>query len=130
MRGFIALISILIISAVLLLIALTSSHFGIFQSKMVLQKNQSSESYYLATACAEEALMKLKEDLGYRGDETLNINGNSCEILRIEGSGNKDRVIKASSSTHNFTEKIKIEINRVNPEMEMEIKSWREVANF
>jgi len=128
MRGYIALISILIISAVLVLIALSASHSGIGQSTMALQKNQSSESYYLAMACAEEALMKLKEDLGYRGDETLNIDGASCNILRVEGSGNKDRIIKTRSNAHNQTKKIKIEINRVNPEME--IKSWQEVADF
>jgi len=128
MRGYIALISILIISAILVLIALSASHFGISQLTMALQKNQSSESYYLAMACAEEALMKLKEDLGYRGDETLNIDGASCNILRVEGRGNKDRIIKTRSNAHNQTKKIKIEINRVNPEME--IKSWQEVADF
>jgi len=128
MKGYIALISVLIISAILMLIALSASHFGISQLTMALQKNQSSESYYLAMACAEEALMKLKEDLGYRGDETLNIDGASCNILRVEGRGNKDRIIKTRSNAHNQTKKIKIEINRVNPETK--IKSWQEVADF
>jgi len=128
MKGYIALISVLIISAVLLLITLSASHFGIGRSTMALQKNQATESYYLAQACGEETLMKLKEDLGYRGEEILNINGNACNILSVEGKGNKDRVIKVSSSTYNQFKKIKIEIKRVNPETE--IKSWQEVANF
>jgi len=128
MRGYIALISILIISAVLILIALSASHFGIGQTTMALQKNQSSESYYLAMACAESALMKLKEDLKYRGEEVLNINGASCSILGVEGRGNKDRIIKTVSNAHNQTKKIKIEIKKVNPETD--IKSWQEVANF
>lgn len=128
MRGYIALISVLIISAVLLLIALGASQFSLGQSTMAIQRNQSLKSYYLAQACAEEALMRLKEDLGYRGEEVLNINGASCQILRIEGSGNKDRIIKTLSNAHNQTKKIKIEIERVNPEIE--IKSWQEVADF
>lgn len=128
MRGYIALVSVLIISAVVLLIALGISQFGIGQSTMALQKNQALESYYLAQSCAEEALMKLKEDLGYRGNETLNINGNSCAILPAEGSGNKNRVVKTSSNAYNQIRKIKIEIDRVNPAMD--IKSWQELADF
>lgn len=127
-RGFIALISILIISAVILLIALGVSQFGISQSKIALQRNQTSESYYLAQSCAEEALMKLKEDLGYRGNEILNIEGNSCAILSVGGSGNRNRLVKTTSNAYNQIRKIKIEIDRINPLME--IKYWQEVANF
>ena len=128
MRGYIALISVLIISAVLLLIVLGISQSSIGQSTMVIQRNQDSEVYCLAQACAEEALMKLKEDLEYQGEETLNIGGKSCTILTIEGSGNKDRVVKTSSLVDNQVKRIKIEIDRVNPNCR--IKSWQEVANF
>jgi len=128
MRGYIALISVLIISATILLIAIGVSQFGISQSKMTIQKSQASESYYLAQACAENALMKLKEDLGYRGNEVLNIEGNSCTVLPVEGSGNKNRLVKTSSNAYNQTRKIKIEINRVNPTMN--IKSWQLVTSF
>jgi len=108
MKGYIALISVLIISAVMLLITIGVSYFGISQSKMTIQKNQTLESYYLAQACAEEASMKLKEDLEYQGNETININGNSCTILPVEGSGNENRVVKTSSNAYNQIRKIQI----------------------
>lgn len=127
-RGYIALISILIASAIVLLISLSASLLSIGESKMGLQMNQASESFYLAQSCAEYALIALKNDLNYIGDETLTINGQDCTILPLEGSGNTDRVIKALSNAYNQTRKIRIEINQVNPEID--IKSWQEVANF
>lgn len=128
MRGYIALISILIISAVLTLIVFSASHLSISQLTMALEKNQAKESYYLAQACAEEALMKLKEDVGYRGNEVLNIDGHTCNILNVEGRGNKDRVVKTSSNAYNQVKKIKITIKEVNPLLDF--KSWLQVAEF
>ena len=125
MKGYIALISVLIISAVLVLIALSASHFGIGRSTMVLQKNQASESYYLAMACAEEALMKFgKDPKGYRGNETLTINGKDCTILPIAREGKDKIIIKVLSNTYNQTKKIKIKIKKNKKE------SWQEVAEF
>lgn len=125
MRGYIALISVLIISALLLLIGLSTSHFGISQLSMGLQRSQTQESSWLAQACAEEALMKLVEsDFEYQGNETLNINGETCTILPIEKTGGKSQVIKVTSSAYNQTKKIKIEIK------ENKIESWQEVADF
>lgn len=122
--GFIALITILIISAIILLMLISTSLANLDQLKMVLQKNQASESFYLATACAEEALIKLKDDLNYTGNETLIFDGGTCTILPVEGTNNSNRVIKTSGSAGNQVQKIKIEINKVNPEIE--ISSWQE----
>jgi len=127
-KGYIALISILIISGITLLIAISASLFGISESDMGLAKNQSSKAFYLVTLCTEDALMKLKDDLNYQGNETLTFDEGSCDILPLEGNGNQDRVIKTIGTAYNQTRKIKIEINRVNPKME--ISSWQEVVSF
>lgn len=128
MRGFIALISVLIISAVLVLLAISAGQLSIGELKMTLQRNQALQSYYLAHACAEEALMKLKEDLTYVGSETLNINEAACDILNVEGEGNKDRIVKIESTAFNQTKKIKIKIDQVNPQYD--IAFWQEVSDF
>ena len=127
-KGYIALISILIISGIALFIAINASLFGISESDMGLQKNQSARAFYLATLCAEDALMKLKDDLDYSGDETLIVDEGSCAILPIEGNGNQDRVVKVSGIIYNQTRRIRIEITKVNPLME--ISSWQEVVSF
>ena len=127
-RGYIALISVIIISALVVLITSSANLFSISESDMGLQENQAWEAFYLATACAEDALMKLKDNLNYKGNETLTFDNGSCTIEPVEGSKNKNRTIKVSGSAYNQTRKIKIEINTVNPDTE--IKSWQEVVDF
>ena len=127
-KGYIALISILIISGITLLMAVSANLFGISESDMGLAKSQSTEVFYLATLCAEDALMKLKDNLNYPGDETLIIGEGSCTILRVKGGGNYNRGIETIGTIYNQTRKIKIEIAQVNPKME--ISSWQEVTDF
>lgn len=127
-QGYIALISVIIISALVVLIASSANLLSISESDMGLQENQAWEAFYLATACAEDALMKLKDNLKYGGNETLTFDNGTCTILSLEGSANKDRIIKVASTAYNQTRKIKIEINKVNPDME--IKSWQQVVDF
>lgn len=127
MRGYIALISVLIISAVLILIAVSIVQLGIGGTKMAIQENQSLESDYVAQACAEEALIKLVESATYSGNEIITINGNTCQILPLEGSGS-NKVIKISTMTHNQTKRLKIETNQLRPTIG--IASWQEVSSF
>ena len=127
-EGYIALISVLIISATIFVLAINASLFGVAESDMGLQKFQSSAAFYLATLCAEDALMKLKDDLKYQGDEILTVDDETCTILPLEGGGNQNRVIMTTGVVGGKVRKIKIEIDQVNPVMK--IKSWREVVEF
>lgn len=127
-EGYIALISVLIISAIAILIASSANLISISESNMSLQESKGWEAFYLATACAEDALMKLKDNLNYPGNETLTFDTGTCTISPLEGEGNEDRIIKVSAAAYNQTRKIKIRIKRVNPDME--ISSWQEVRYF
>ena len=127
-RGYIALVTVIIITAVTLMIALSVNLESMGEIKISLAKNQSSKAFYLSTACAENALMKLKDNLNYGGDETLIFNNGTCSILPVEGGGNEDRLIKVIGDVGDYTRRIKIEILRVNPTME--IAFWQEVTEF
>lgn len=91
---------------------------------MGLKKTQSSQAYFLANLCAEQALMKLKENISYPGNEIIEIEGGNCQILPVEGSW----TVKVSGNFQDQIKKIKIVVNQVNPEMIIE--SWQEVADF
>lgn len=127
-QGYIALITVLIISAISLLIAINANLFGISESDMGFIKNQASESYYLANACAEYALIELKDNQDYSGEETLAIGAGTCSILKIRGQGNRNRIVQVTGSVYNLTRKIEINIAKIDPEME--IQSWKEVSDF
>jgi len=123
-QGFIALVTVLIIFTTALLIGLSVSLLSISEATMGFKKTQSSQAYYLANLCAEEALMKLKENINYSGNEILEIENGNCQILPIEGNW----VIKVSANFQNQIKKMKIIVSQVNPEMIIE--SWQEVADF
>ena len=122
--GFIALITVLIIFAIALLIGLSVRLLSISEAQMGLKKSQSSQAYFLANLCAEQALMKLKENINYPGNETIEIGGGGCQILPIEGNW----TIKTTANFQNQIKKIKIVVSQVNPQML--ISSWQEVSEF
>jgi hypothetical protein len=122
--GFIALVTVLIIFTIALLIGLSVSLLSINEAIMGLKKTQSSQAYFLANLCVEQALMKLKENINYSGGEIINIEGGNCQILPIEGNW----TIKVLSNFQNQIKKIKIIIAQVNPKMVT--SSWQEVADF
>jgi len=124
MRGFIALITVFIIISIALLISLGFGLLSIGEMDMGFKKTQSSQAYFLANLCAEQALMKLKEDINYQGQETINIENDSCQILQIEGQW----IIKTIGNMQNNIKKMRISVNQVNPQMI--IDSWQEVADF
>lgn len=123
-KGFIALTTVLIISAIVLMVGIGLSLRSINEAEMSLQGNLSLQAHYLANLCAEQALMRLKEDSNYTGDETINMENGSCQILPIEGNW----IVKVSATSFDQVNKIKILIDQINPEMI--IDSWSEVADF
>lgn len=127
-KGYISLMAVIIIFALTLLIASAANLFSIGESGMGLQESQSWHAYYLANACAEDALIKLKNDLDYSGNETLNFDNGNCIIEPLEGTGDRDRIIKVSGIAFGQFRKIKIEIDKMSPRIT--IKSWLEVADF
>lgn len=126
-NGFVALTSVLIISAVCLIIGIGVISLNIGEGQMSLQKDQSSQAYYFANLCAEEALISLKEDSGYLGEtisgESINIENSSC-IISVEDSW----TVKISAVSSEQTKKIKIKLSQIDPQMV--ISSWEEVNKF
>lgn len=127
-NGFVALISILIIGAVVLVISIGLSLRSISETDMSLSQQQANNALSLANLCAEQALMKLESVLNYSGSETLNIDGNSCSILAITGSGNTNRIVTTQSAVGGYTRKVKVVVSQISPIMQ--ISSWNEVADL
>jgi len=126
--GFVALISILILGALILLIAVGISLRSVSQTQMGIAEQQSHKASALANLCAEQALMKLKTVLQYAGNESIMIDGETCDILNIDGSGNLNRTVQTESIVSKHTKRVQIEIAQISPEMQ--ITSWKEVADF
>ncbi|MBI5306180.1 hypothetical protein HZB04_01140 [Candidatus Wolfebacteria bacterium] len=127
-NGFVALISILIVNALILVIAISLSLRSIGSSRMSFAEREASRALSLANLCAEQALIKLESVLNYSGNEIITIGADSCNIFPIGGSGNYSRTITTQSVVTNYTRKIKVVVSQVSPIMQ--ITSWDQVADF
>lgn len=127
-QGFSTLISVIIVGAIALAIAVTLLTSTIDLSR----KSQANQSLYLAknyaNGCAERALYSLRSNLNYAGNETINMTYGSCTILPITGAGsNTNRIISTKAVVGDFARKVKVTVSVVNPNMT--IASWEEIPD-
>jgi len=124
-NGYIALISVIIIGAIVLVLVLAITLITLSQSQNMIGQNQAQKSYYLANACAHYALIKLQDNTSYTGNETVNIDDYGCQVEQILGSGNFNRTIKTSSNVNDHLIKIEMVVSQIKPKTI--IKSWQEI---
>src|SRR4030065_1230870 len=83
-EGFIAITSILIISALILVLGINTFHASLADQSMSSSYRSGEEASFLADFCARKAFIKIKENINYAGDESVEIDGMSCNINLIE----------------------------------------------
>jgi len=128
MKGFIALTSVLVLSAILLSITISVASRSISTAEISTGNSAKHKARILARSCAEHALVELQRTLNYSGNESLTIDGESCDILSISGTGNTNRVIQAKSEVFGYIQKLEIMVSEVSPDVT--ITSWDEVTSF
>lgn len=126
--GYILLISIVIIGAIASAILSSLLFLGISANQLSLSVQQSKQALAAAQACSEYALLKLRTVPAYSGNETLNLNGSSCQLLEIGGTGNNNRYLCIQGVSGDSTRRLEISINQILPKTL--IASWQEVGSF
>lgn len=121
--GYIALVAVLIGGALMLVSGLAASRFGVESSTASSGEELAALSRALADACAEEALMRLRSDLAYAGNETIAIGGDTCAIGAIDGTGPMNRSIDASARVSGYTQHVRLDVATVTPVLN--IRSWK-----
>lgn len=126
--GFIALTSVIIISAFIIILFIGMFFSAVEQIERVDSREFSLLALGLANSCAEEALNKLKNDLDYYVGESVTIGDYSCDILELDRT-DTTRVIKARASVNGYTKRVQIEVNIYEYPL-LEIMDWRMVSDF
>jgi hypothetical protein len=123
-RGFIALMSALIISAVLLVTVLTGSLTGFYERANILDAELKDRSSATADACADQALLLIANDTNYVGTSLLRLNSlDSCRAV-VSGTTLKSIRIQATSSVAVTNLVISYDIGTLS------VTSWQELAVF
>ena len=101
--GFIALISAVIISAVLLAVTLSLNMGSFFTRFNILDSQFKKESKILAQSCLDIAILKQKQNSSYAGGETMKQSIGSCAICPIVKSGGTLLFVARAKVENSFT---------------------------
>lgn len=127
--GIAALLTVLIISAAVLIMAVGASFLGLNELNMGYTFQKGGEAMALADGCLEEALLRLKRDNNYgisAGDIPLTLGQGSC-IINITDLGFGQRRIQVQGKAGDFYKNIQAEAS-VNQEA-VNITLWQELEN-
>lgn len=104
-RGFIALISAILIASVLFVVVASSSLLGFYTRRTIADGELKARSRAAADACVDVALIALTKDLAYPGQEVRALNSlDSCFVGSIVTLGaQKSFTIQATSSRRAVT---------------------------
>jgi hypothetical protein len=82
-RGFVALLGVLIINAIILLVSIGTVSRAVDEVNSSLGEQYFYTAWSVANSCAEKALANLAATSSYSGGEILDFDGNSCVISSV-----------------------------------------------
>lgn len=124
--GFVALMSVIIISAILLILAVTLSSSSIFERYDILSSEMKEKSLSNAEACIDEALLILANDETHTSTTTTTLTSNdNCTIGPIPGAGNP-RIFYVTSNRNGYTTNIKTSVNPLT----ISVNYWEEIPTY
>lgn len=122
-RGFIALMSAIIISVILLLMAISLSFTGFYSRANILDYELKEISSALAEACADTAILRLANNPNYTGPERVTVSGSdTCDIKTIDPSADPI-IINTKAVFNQATTNLRIKINK----SDLSVVSWEEI---
>jgi hypothetical protein len=126
-RGYIALISVLVVGAVGISVTVSLILLGLGSSRTSLALEQSNQARGLVNACAEEALQQIRNSTPYTGTGTLTLGQGDCNYT-VTSQGGSNRTVDSTGIVGTVTRKAKIIISAIQPKII--VTSWKEVATL
>lgn len=126
-RGYITLISTLVVGAVGLSIVTTVLLLGLSSSRSSFSLQQSAQALSLANACTSEALELIRVSTPYVGTDTITFSAGNCTYT-VSNTGSETRLINSSGSVGDIIQRVSVIISDINPLIT--VTSWTEVADF
>ncbi|NIT04372.1 hypothetical protein GTO10_05690 [Candidatus Saccharibacteria bacterium] len=120
-RGYIAFTTVLILSAVILVVGVSLTLLSIFQAQQSLAREKGTQALSLVEGCAQDALLFAYYDADYAGG-TKSFPEGSC-TTSVSKVGN-NWVITSTVTLGGYTKRVRVNILR---EGEVQILSWKEI---
>ncbi len=123
--GYIALVTVLIVGLVASTVMVSLIVLGLGYSRTGQTTVLSTQARQTADACAEYALLQIRNDSGYTvTNASLNINNISC-VYSVTNLGGSNRQIDVVATANTVKRKLQIQISSLSPKIV--ISSWQEI---
>ena len=122
--GYVALLTVIITGAIATAVALTLLLNGTDLLRSSMVETESVQARGLATACIDEGLQKLHDNIEYTGSGTLSLGGGSCQYT-ITATGLNIRSIATIGTVQDVVKKVQAYVTINLPSIN--ITSWQEV---
>lgn len=121
-RGYIALASVLVISAVVLVAAVSTGLLSLSESQMGYAVRKGDETLFFVEGCLEEALLRVRRSSDYAGGP-LNLPEGQCtiDVTKVDS----DWIIVATGSEGGHSRQIEAKVRRTCNQIELYY--WLEV---
>ncbi len=126
-KGYIVLITVLVIGAIGVAIAASVIWLGLGVSKSSFALEQSNQTKALANTCSEEALQQIRDSTSFTGSGNLTLGQGTCSYTVTSG-GTQNRTITSTGTVGTIVRKVKISIDKINPSIN--VTSWQEAVDF
>lgn len=123
-RGYVTLMSVLVLGAVSAAIAITLILIGLSASRGSFTRLQSARAKAMVDGCAEEALQQIRSATAFTGTGSLVFGSSTC-VYGVTNTGGQTRHITATSTTGTVIRKLDIVVSAINPRIT--ISGWQEV---
>ena len=124
-EGYIALVSAIVISILLISITVIIGMNNFFARFNILDSESKERSLALAEGCADEAIFKINEDASYNpSNEVVPVGSDSCTIVSVQADTPSvgETTIKTQATINKSYTNLKVIVNNT----DFTITSWSE----
>lgn len=125
-RGYITLISVMVVGAVGVALTTSLILLGLGSSRTSFAVEQSNQAKGLADACADEALQQIRDLTSYSGTGGFSLGQGTC-TYNVTNTGGQTRTVTSVGTVGTIVRKASVLVNAINPQILL--TSWQEVAN-
>lgn len=120
-QGFVAIVTVLMISALVLLVSLSVTVMAISQLQGSLSQTTGEDKWYLTDGCVEDALLKISQSPAYAGGSITRPEG-TCKIVLSKTGNVYTLTVNSSSTSYNRT--VAVTATRTGT---ITISNWKEI---
>ncbi len=121
--GYIALLTVIIVGAAAMAIALTLLLTGSDAQRSTLITQQSIQARQLAHACTEEALQVIHDSTSYTGTGTLTLGAGGCSYT-VSSTGASTRTVTTTGTVSSVVRKVTANVTI--GASTISVSSWKE----